>query len=204
MKYLKHLSGLVLITLLLCLVSSLTLSADDQVLLSGDIDHGGFGGPVIKGTSIKGETSFFLGGCGGWLINRTFLVGGGLYSLMNDVEAPVKGADGETLYYEFGYGGLLLEYINNSHNLTHFTFSTLLGVGDVTYYDGNGHKDPKYGSDTVFVVEPGVNLELNVSPSFRIDLGASYRYVDGVKIQGTSARDLSGATVNLILKFGGF
>ena len=52
-------------------------SAQDEQLVSGKIESGGFGAPVWKITQINGETAMLTGGRGGWIINHTFVIGGG-------------------------------------------------------------------------------------------------------------------------------
>ena len=194
----KILSALLTIALMMFLVAGQAL-AGDEVLVGGNIDSGGYGGPVIKISQINGETAVLMGGYGGWLINHTFLVGGGFFGLTNEIEAPITG---EKYYFDLGYSGLVLEYINNSHKLVHYSVGTLIGAGEVEYDSKTSKED--YDSDTIFVVEPGINLELNVTSSFRLGFGVSYRYVSGVRLEGINDEDLSGATANLTLKFGSF
>jgi hypothetical protein len=171
----------------------------DEVLIGDDIENGGYAGPVVKFSKIRGETAVLWGGYGGWLINHTLLIGGGAFGLTSEIAAPITS---EKLYYDLGYAGLVIEYINNSHKLLHYTVGTLIGIGSVGYDSEKSKVD--YADDTIFVLEPGIGLELNVSSSFRINLGVSYLYIDGVKLEGTKAKDLSSATANLTFKFGAF
>jgi hypothetical protein len=101
----------------------------DETLISGPVDHGGYGGPSIKVTAIKGNTGVLVGGYGGWFINHTLLIGGGGYGLVSEIKAPAQDDEGNNLYYELGYGGFMLEYVNKSHKLCHYTLSTLIGAG---------------------------------------------------------------------------
>ena len=110
---------------------------------------------------------------------------------------------------EFGYGGLVLEYIGKPDNLIHYSISAMIGAGEVSYslfnyemfYSGN-YEDKQ--SSTVFVFEPEVNVELNVTTFFRLNAGISYRLVTGTDLAGLKNNDLSGPAVNLIFKFGAF
>jgi hypothetical protein len=194
----KALSALLTVALFVFLVAGPAL-AEDEVLFGKDVENGGYGGPVIKVSKIKGETAILMGGYGGWLINHSFLVGGGFFGLTNEIEAPIAG---EKYYYDLGYTGLVLEYINSSHKLVHYSVGTLIGAGEVEYDSKISKID--YDRDSIFVLEPWINWELNISSSFRLGFGVSYRYVDGVRLEGTSEEDLSGATANLTLKFGAF
>ena len=127
----KHWSGILLVAVFICVLSAPAF-ARDEVLVGGPIEHGG-GGPSLKVGPAMDKARFFIGGYGGWYINHTFMIGGGGYGLINEVKAPVSGKQGEKLYFEMGYGGLVLEYVNKSHRLVHFTINTLLGgVGSNT------------------------------------------------------------------------
>ncbi|NLY90932.1 MAG: hypothetical protein GX081_04920 [Firmicutes bacterium] len=201
----KRLSGLLIAVVLSCLLSSPAL-ARDEVLIRGPLDYGGYGGLELKAAPMRKETGLFVGGYGGWFINHTFFIGAGGYGLVNKVKAPVTGLDGETLYYEMGYGGLILEYVNNSNKIAHFTMKTLIGGGGLGYEYKRSFGDwaSNYSNESFFIVEPDINLELNVFTHFRVALGVGYRYIDGIESEGLTGKDLSGVYANLTLKFGGF
>lgn len=202
---LKRLSRILLALILIGLLSGPAL-ARDEVLIGGPIDHGGYGGPSLKVAPIKNEAGIFVGGYGGWFINHCFMIGGGGYGLVSELKAPVPGPKGETLYYEMGYGGLILEYVNNSHKLVHFTINTLIGAGGLgyRYKISEGDWPFNYTDDSFFIFEPGINVELNVSSHFRVGLGAGYRYIEGTQSEGITDEDLSGVYANLTFKFGAF
>ena len=193
----------------ICILFSIQLIAQDSTLISGKLESGGYGAPVVKFTQVKNQFALFVGGYGGWLINHTFLIGGGGYGLVNKINYP----EGVVLdqfipYYEkrilFGYGGLVLEYIGNHSRLIHYSVSTLIGAGGLSYYYENNFDFHDYPGNSVFVFEPAVNLELNVTTFFRINAGISYRLVRGVDKFALTNDDLSGVSINLALKFGSF
>jgi len=49
----------------LVIVFTLPLLAQEATLINGEIESGGFGGPVLKVTSINGENAVMVGGRGG-------------------------------------------------------------------------------------------------------------------------------------------
>ncbi len=190
-----------------------------ETLFGSPVEHGGFGGLVSKLTSIKGEAGLMMGGYGGWLIDHKFMIGGGGYGLVTNVRASAEAEAAyspynEPLYVDFGYGGLMLEYIFAPSRLLHVNVQALIGAGGVThrtyhyenFFDHDGSDVQQYGSkDAVFVTEPAINVELNVTEWFRIAAGGSYRFVNGVnEVRGVSDGDLSGPSGTLALKFGGF
>lgn len=55
-----------------------------------------------------------------------------------------------------------------------------------------------------FVVEPGLEVEINVTRFFKIGVGASYRFVRESDLTLVSNDDLSGFSGGFSLKFGKF
>lgn len=175
--------------------------AQEETLIGGAIESGGFGGPVVKIGRVKGETALLVGGRGGWIINHTFVLGGGGYGLVNDIR--MKETLGKTYYLALGYGGLELEYVANSDRLIHYTFRTLIGAGGVNLRTGSGAMGD-VDSDPFFIVEPAADVVLNVATNFRLALGVSYRYVRGVNFEGLRNSDVAGPSGMLTLQFGTF
>ena len=198
--------------------SAQLFSQEETLLGSGEISNGGFGGPVVKYVQINGKPGVLVGGRGGWIINHSFVIGGGGYGLANDIKA--NGSDLQDLlivtnfntFINFGYGGLELEYIIQSDKLLHFSIYTLLGAGAVSYRfeyfnntiynrDQEIQESPK---DAFFIFEPAVNAEVNVVSFMRINAGISYRFIAGADLGDLRNSDLAGPSAALTLKFGKF
>jgi hypothetical protein len=167
--------------------------AQEETLVGGGFHSGGFGAPVVKFSEVGDKFAVFAGGRGGWIINHTFVLGGGGYGLANDIRfsSALTGRD-----IEFGYGGLELEYINSSSKLVHFTVYLLVGGGGLS---GNVVQE-----ESVFVLEPALNGELNVTSYFRLHAGGGYRWVSGVDNPGFTDSDFSAFYGQVTLKFGTF
>jgi hypothetical protein len=198
------------LVVLLLLLLSYPVLAQDETLLDEPIDNGGFGGPAIQFTPVNDKLGILVGGGGGWIIGHTIVIGGFGYGLANEVPGRQITSD-SSLLLNFGYGGVYLAYIHNSGSLLHFSVNTLIGGGSVDYRrqsDGGNYEfsnnDPNSRSDAFFVLEPGINLELNVAKNFRIALGANYRFISEIDLAGMSNSRLSGPAANLIFKFGSF
>jgi hypothetical protein len=191
---------LILLLLCLCAFSSY---AQDETLISGNIESGGFGGPVLKIGSINGETGLLVGGRGGWIINHSFILGGGGYGLVNDIKAKTLGPNGER-FLNFGYGGVELEYVSESSKLVHFSVMTLIGAGGISWRDTNVRFGATPETATFFIAEPEVNVTLNVTEYFRMSAGVSYRFISGAESLASSNADLSGPTGVLTFRFGKF
>jgi hypothetical protein len=191
---------MIILLLFVCAFSSF---AQDETLISGNIESGGFGGPVLKIGSINGEAGILVGGRGGWIINHSFILGGGGYGLVNDIKAKTLGPNGER-YLNFGYGGVELEYVSQSNRLVHLSFMTLIGAGAISWRDNNIRFGVNPESATFFIAEPEVNVSLNVTEYFRMSAGVSYRFISGAQSLASSNANLSGPTGVLTFRFGKF
>jgi hypothetical protein len=196
---------------LLVVLAARAFSQDEETLLTGRLTHGGFGGPVVKFTRLGDEFGVLVGGRGGWIINRCFSIGGGGYGLVNSIPGP----DGIPLMVEpvltVGYGGFEMEYIRHSGKLIHSTVNLLIGAGGVGYHekqdedwDFENDVDGNPTWDSFFIIEPGIGLELNITSFFRIDAGASYRFVSGVEKNGLTNGEIGGPSAVITFKFGKF
>jgi hypothetical protein len=178
----------------LLMVLPVGLSAQQRTLVDGPVRSGGFGAPVVKFGDVAGLFGVWAGGRGGWILNESFVIGAGGYGLTNQAHLTFDAL-------EMGYGGLDLEYINRPNDLVHISLGVLVGGGGVTYYPGNSFAGFYSG---FFVAEPAVNITLNVTPIFRIAIGATYRAVESLSLPGLTNSDLSGFTGQIQFKFGQF
>lgn len=202
---------------------------EDYLLGSSSIEHGGYGALVTKFTSINGRFGLVMGVRGGWIIDHTFAVGIAGYGLVSNVKANAPGPNGEP-YVGLGYGGLDLEYIYRSNDLVHASIHTLIGAGAVGFRNNiwahaggrpEGVWDPhwttawdrnwEYENDpwphnynVFFIVEPGANVDVNITRWFRTSFGATFRLVSGVSSAASSNRDLSGPSGSVAFRFGSF
>jgi hypothetical protein len=188
------------------IMMSTLITPQEKTLIGTEITHGGFGAPVVKFTNIDGVFGVLVGGRGGWIINNTFVIGGGGYGLANPVDGKTL-YKGEIPYLNFGYGGFELEYIINSDELLHFSAYSLIGGGGVSYrnkFDSRDGWEWDHMLNTFFVFEPALNAELNVARFMRMNVGLSYRFISGVRFENYKNSDLSGPSINLTFKFGKF
>ena len=189
--------GLVLLAFLPASVAA----QSGRTLVDSNIESGGFGGFATKFTSMQGDFAVLLGGRAGWIINRTLVLGGGGYGVVSDLWTDVYDQYNRPGKLQMGYGGFDMEVLLRSDDLVHLTLQGLIGGGGVTY-----RFDPVHPTswDAVFVAEPGVNLELNVTHFMRVSVGGSYRFVQDVDLVGVTNQDLSNWAGTLLFKFGVF
>ncbi len=177
---------------------------EQEVLVSGEVEHGGYGGPEMRFTTIRGDGAVFVGGRGGWVINHAFVIGGAGYGMVTRAAAPDIAFPGVRHDMTFGYGGPFIEAIVLPHRVWHVSVASLFGVGGISYVDNAAQNGITRDSTAVFVWEPSATLEINVFKFMRVDFGASYRLVRGADLPGLTNSDMSGFSGLLAFKFGKF
>ena len=187
-------------------------NSEIQTLFGGDMAAGFYGSFDMKVSSFAGNSGLMTGGKGGWIIDHKFVIGGGGFGLSTNPRYNLSSLQNQDSFagLKLGYGGLLLEYILWPVKPVHIAFPLLIAAGEVnvsesenSYYSGfyNGNLLER---SSVFIVEPGVDLELNLLKFFRFGVGLSYRYAYGTNLVNFSDNDLSNLSMNFIFKFGYF
>jgi hypothetical protein len=194
---------------LFAIILSSTAYSQEETLFTEEGETGGFGAPVVKFTAIKNQAAIIFGGRGGWVFNHSLILGGGIYGIISEVDAPngVLPKEGP-LDIELDYIGAEVEYVFHPMQLYHYNIYTLIGSGTARFVKDVGsvfNSNEQAGeSDLVFVLEPGVNCEVNVTTWFRIDAGVSYRLVTGVNQPKLKSSDFCNFAASLTFKFGSF
>lgn len=185
--------------------------------------HGGYLGLGARYAMLDGRDAIEVGGRAAWIANHHLAIGFGGYGFFNDPRKDNFLIDNEANTNEFslqgGYGGLLIEPIFFAKYPVHFALPVIIGGGGVSYnensnYDGFDHKEDKsFTKDAAFfVLNPGVEVELNMLRFVRLAFGAYYRYTSpvtleysnypGVKVIDSDA--LNGFSFGTTLKIGYF
>jgi hypothetical protein len=100
----------------------------------------------------------------------------------------------------FTYGGMLLEPVFFNKSAIHFTTPVVVGPGVASLTNDSYFNS--FASDIIWVVEPGLNLELNVTKVLRFILGGSYRFVFDTQLEGTDNQSLSDFAFSAGFKIG--
>lgn len=177
----------------------------------------GFGGPFVEFSAVEGEMAVFVGGGGAILLGQSLFIGGygeglttghyryDLSSVTNIQEPKIS----------LGHGGFWLGYIVNSFKAVHLSTSLKIGWGQISLYDAYYSYDPTdyMANDGVFVLIPQLEMEMNLTPWFKVNIGAGYRWMTGMDKQyfkdGTAydyyqSSDYSSPVGTISLLFGGF
>jgi hypothetical protein len=98
---------------------------------------------------------------------------------------------------------MLLDYYFNPKNLIVFSLGTLIGGGLLHFDKDTGGIAPNDIDDKFFVVEPEINIFLNIVQYCRIGVGASYRFTKGINTEGIN-KDFRDFTVSASIEIGVF
>ena len=98
-----------------------------------------------------------------------------------------------------------------SREVIHINIPLLLGAGAIYVSDENFFDDPNaknaeftIESSSCFVIEPGAEIEINLTKSLRFAAGATYRYVEGLELRNLVNEDLIDWTGMISIRFGRF
>jgi hypothetical protein len=175
--------------------------------------------PDNRFTEVDGSYGNLLGVYGGWMMDRTLLIGAGGYWLTNGSH-----------HEEMSYGGAVVEWLVHGDRRLGVSARALIGGGSATltttvpvlpavpypmpgYGPSHGHEGPPWPGwywpptsgtvpihDGFFVFEPQVNVNCKVNGWLHISAGGGYRLVAGTHDMDSRLRGFSGS---LSLQFGG-
>ena len=212
---------LTLVTLMLLFIGALMAQEEQEKEMktlfgnSGIRSNGGYGGVTVGYTQMDDRDALLIGGRGAWVINHSMAIGLAGYGFLSE-HKPDAQLNGD-YHLAGGYGGLMFEFIAAPKSPIHVSFPVVIGAGGVGYVErdgifGNSDINPfSEDSQAFFVVEPGIELEMNLLRFMRLGLGVSYRYTsdidlsyrgNGGRIMGSDA--LNGLSGGITLKFGKF
>jgi hypothetical protein len=188
----------IILTLMACCVcTSLCAQEFNTVLGKGNAKvSGAYGVASQKFSSIDNQFANFIGGYGGVHFNHRWMIGAGAYTLLN----------GNNIHFEndpntnrqLTYIGLITEYLHHSQRVFHLTGNLIAGaaiMGEQKKLETNGSY--MLSSRGSFMIEPSLNMEVNLATWFRVATGVSYRFIANEKAYAAPAANIS-------LKFGKF
>jgi hypothetical protein len=179
-----------------------------QTLLNRNTSYGGFGSWMYGATNINGQTAYLTGRKFMFVMNvrpqHTLNIGFSSYRTQSDFDVVNwdSALNVAAPQLETEYSGFELEYVNRSRRLVHFGGQLLVGSGEVKYTNSNILLERR--KDSYFVMQPGINMHLNVTTWLRLNAGVYYRYASNVNLQGTSDADLSGFSAVAGFRIGAF
>ncbi len=170
--------------------------------------NGGYGGFSMGFGQIDGKDAFFAGIKGGWVIDHSLTIGVAGYGFMNNFDLNMSPGS-LSKHLTGGYGGLLIEPVIAPFSPIHLTIPVIIGAGGIAQVDQYYYEDYYYepvvnDASAFFVIQPGLELELNIVRFMRFAAGASYRFTSDINISGVSDNTMNGFMGHFTLKFGKF
>jgi len=171
-----------------------------QTLFGYDSKITGYGALDTRFSLVNGKESVIIGGHGGVIFNSYFYLGLGAYGLVTTQNIATD-PFGASLDMQMGYTGLMLAMNVMPKKVVHFSIPLFVGVGNIVMEKENARLE----NSPFIIIEPGLQLEVNLVRFMKIGLGGSYRMVRGSSLNNditdASLSDWSG---NFSLIFGKF
>ena len=210
-----------IIIISLLLISSFIGKAQNEPNNEGEIktlfgnieDHGIYGAFSLRYNSVDSRDGILIGGRGGWIINHSLVIGGGGYGFFNEQRESKtlsKYLDPNNKYnLAGGYGGVLMEFIISPKSPIHISVPVLIGAGSVDFakniFDDNNFnsndsdKSGDLDNSSFFVLEPGIEIEMNLFQFLRVSLGAYYRYTSNITLEETFTNTEDNTSEKIVL-----
>lgn len=180
--------------------------------LSGQKGLGFYIAGTVGYSQIESKDAIIIGSRAALIFSHSTAVGLAGYGFFNNLGGyhwPV----GTEAWYSLsgGYGGVFIEPIIAGSKPVHVSFPVLFGmggaglvrvVGNSTWEDPFDISLPE--NDIFFIIEPAVDMEVNLAKFFRTALTLSYRFTSNVELTGKSPDVLKGLHFGLVFKLGKF
>lgn len=205
MKNLKYV--LISIVMLIAYNSYAQESTDDffEFNDSKNVVHGVYLGLNFSYGTIDGKSTYLGSAKIAYVANNQFeigLVGVGFYSDQNE-NGPLDDND-----LTGGYGGLHLEPIFFGKSMFSLSVPILIGggaVGRVSQdYDYDWESNDFDDWQPIFVFEPGLSVQYNISRYLQVELGAKYRFSSTIDLYPGSVKNINGFSGGIGVKVGVF
>lgn len=180
---------------------------DAPATLIGSSDRitlGGFGGVGAYYSRVAGNNAALVCGEGALLINHAFSVGAGGCGLASEINVRVTTPAGGRDRLHFGYGGFIGRYHFFSREVVNVSLGAMIGAGGLYVGPLDHDFDTDHSSDTMFVFQPEIGVNLNITRWFRAGVTGGYRAVGGVDTDYLTEAKLSGPVAGAHLQFGWF
>ena len=163
--------------------------------LLGDLDFSGaWGGPTYNYSATGDDWSLVRGGFGGLEFGETVFLGYGGWKARENFTTNDAPASGDRPEYSFRQGGFIVGFMPGADKVVHPRFTAIIGPGSIEV-EGEDR-------DRMLVGQLMGGAEINLFQWFRLGIEGGYRFASGVESDFVTARDVSGAVVQIEARFG--
>ena len=205
--------------ILLLAIFSISLASFSQegdeirTLMSPGNAIGAYGTLTMDYSQIDERDALSFGVKGGMILGHMVGIGISGAGFFND--SRFDASLGRQVSIAGGYGGFFFEPILMPKMPVHISFPVLVGAGGLAvvtiteednFWEENLHSE---ASDAFMIIQPGIEVELNVTKFFRFALGGYYRYTSNIDIESNFEYSLPtdvlrGFSAGVAFKFGKF
>lgn len=182
--------------------------SDEIQTIFGRVDsYGGYGAISLNYTTINKTDALMIGGKAAWVVGHNMAFGVGGYGFFSDYMWDTTLSLNTN--YQGGYGGFYIEPIILPKFPAHISIPIFIGVGGIAYVsdlnlDDNNWEDAVEDNTAFVIIEPGVELEMNMFKYFRMAFGVYYRYTSDLNLDYSEPDILQGLSYGVTLKLGKF
>ncbi|WP_207514751.1 hypothetical protein [Longitalea luteola] len=175
-------------------------------------------GPDLKwhfhGSRMEETVSPVLGASLGVIVNRKVILGIGGWGKVTRTsfyghyigknDGQIIDNPHQKMAVGYGYGGLVLGVVCKSNRSVHATFTSVFGVGSSNEYviESDGDHGTTFNSPGFGIIEPMLNMEMNLTRQLRVHVGLGYRWIAARRFEQLSSGDLSGLSLQTAIKIG--
>ena len=175
-QILKHMKRIFIAACCLFYLGCINVGAQHQTLFNEVHSISGFGGVITTFPSVNGSMMPMTGGGGGVIVNQRFYIGG--YGMGSSTDFS-EVTNGESYEVDFGHGGFMTGFILWPDRLVHLTLSSRLGWGSIEIAN-ESQNGLSLSDDAVFLINPEIGMEVNVTSWFKINAALGYQLTTGV------------------------
>jgi hypothetical protein len=182
-------------------------SSEIKTLFKPDKRDGFYLGSSIGYSPIDNSNGLVLSSRFGWIMDRWFTFGlsGSVFANNIDKFNYSYSSTNDALFLGGAYGGLFIEPILAPMKPIHLSFPVIIGGGGaVAFNDFYSNSPDDFSDDVFFMIEPGMELEVNFTRWMRIAAFVSYRYTSDINMDNVSAGALRNYTTGMSFKIGWF
>lgn len=183
---------------------------DIKTLLGKDKSRGKYGAISLGYSGIDSRQTLVFGQKVTWLPVRMVGIGMGINEFISEYRHD--NISNRDIYFMGGFGGMYIEPIVLPRMPIHASFPILLGFGGMSqmYSDDAFLISNMFDElQTFLILEPGAEVELNLTKSMRLAAGITYRFTTPFELKSsesytTDIESLRSLTFKLVFKFGKF
>lgn len=165
------------------------------------VDKGGYFGLNVSASTIDSTISSSVGIRIMSITDRWFSYG----LVLNGSFSSKVSKDTYTAKYFGGDGGFQINPILFPRHTVHISFPMTFGVGWLGEYEVTKNKNNFTGEELYYLyLQPGLELEFNMSHKIRMSFGASYTERFNIEGLSTMNPNISKLSLHFNLKFGNF